>query len=104
MRRTPVRPQLRAMSVAFDDQGEIVPRRGTTSNLRALSFAGPWPPMFASRGPYRSSGSNTAACGSKRGRVDEVNETGVEAGYRGLRRRMAANRFSRRARVNAGAP
>ena len=32
MRATAVRPQLCAMSVAFDDQGEIVPGRGTTSS------------------------------------------------------------------------
>ena len=31
MRATADRPQLRAMSVAFDDHGEIVPGRGTTS-------------------------------------------------------------------------
>ena len=34
MRRTRVRPQLCAMSVAFDDQGDTVPRRGTTSMRR----------------------------------------------------------------------
>ena len=30
MRLTRARPQLRAMSLAFEDQGEMVPRRGTT--------------------------------------------------------------------------
>jgi hypothetical protein len=32
MRATFARPQLAAMSVAFDDHGEIVPGRGTTSS------------------------------------------------------------------------
>ena len=30
--RTPPSPQLRAMSVALDDHGEMVPSRGTTRN------------------------------------------------------------------------
>ena len=33
-----------AMSVAFDDQGEIVPRRGTTSSVRPAAPAAGFPP------------------------------------------------------------
>ena len=39
MRRTAASPQLRAMSVAFDDHGEIVPGRGTTSSSAPSSPA-----------------------------------------------------------------
>src|SRR5712691_5292603 len=50
-RRTAARPHRRAISVAFDDHGEIVPRRGTLSSMR------PSPAGAAS--PYRSRRSST---------------------------------------------
>ncbi len=44
MRVMPFRPQTWAMSVAFDDQGDTVPKRGTTSsNSPAGALA--WPPV-----------------------------------------------------------
>ena len=44
MRATAPSPQLRAMSVAFDDHGEIVPRRGTTSSVTSRAPASSAPP------------------------------------------------------------
>src|SRR3979490_370028 len=52
-RRTASRPQRRAMSLAFDDHGEMVPRRGTLSSMR--------PPPAGAGSPYRSRRSSTAA-------------------------------------------
>ena len=40
-RAMPFRPQLRKMSVAFDDHGEIVPFRGVTKNAPSLSSSAP---------------------------------------------------------------
>src|SRR6266571_5902021 len=46
MRRTASRPQRRAISLAFDDHGEMVPRRGTLSSMR--------PPPAGAGSPYCS--------------------------------------------------
>src|SRR6266704_1993229 len=51
-RRTASRPHRRAISVAFDDHGEIVPRRGTLSSMR--------PPSAGAGSPYCSRRSSTA--------------------------------------------
>ena len=40
MRRTNSRPHSLAMSVAFEDQGEMVPRRGVTSTTCPPAGAG----------------------------------------------------------------
>src|SRR6185369_4670587 len=54
MRFTGVRPQLRAMSVAFDDQGETVPTRGTTRKmLLPASSSSAAPPSSSSAGSVR---------------------------------------------------
>ena len=53
MRVTAVRPQLCAMSVAFDDQGEIVPGRGTTSNRVPVAAV-----SLPASGPYVKSRSS----------------------------------------------
>src|SRR5262245_13487188 len=60
IRRTASRPQLRAMSVALDDQGEIVPSRGTTR--REGPVPGP------ADGPYSSRRARTALSRSRSGR------------------------------------
>ena len=49
-----VKPQLRAISVDFEDQGEIVPARGVTSNNKPLGSCS------AIVGPYVSSRLNLA--------------------------------------------
>src|SRR5256885_2571205 len=51
-RRTASRPHRRASSVAFDDHGEIVPRRGTLRNMR--------PSPAGAGSPYRSRRSSTS--------------------------------------------
>src|SRR5438093_1153275 len=52
MRRTASRPQRRAISLAFDDHGEMVPRRGTLSSMR--------PPPAGAGSPYCSRRSSTS--------------------------------------------
>src|SRR6266446_8255530 len=51
MRRTASRPHRRAISLALEDHGEIVPRRGTTSSGRS--------PPACEGSPYRSNCSST---------------------------------------------
>src|SRR5262245_47295144 len=54
MRLTGERPQLRAMSVAFEDQGDTVPSRGTTRNTllpSTSSRVGPPSSRRAGSGP-----------------------------------------------------
>ena len=46
------------MSVAFDDQGEMVPRRGTTIRLRPDATV-TLPPLVLGVGPYRKSSPRT---------------------------------------------
>src|SRR6266446_6485663 len=48
MRRTASRPHRRAISVAFEDQGEMVPKRGTLSSMRP-SPAGAGSPYWSRR-------------------------------------------------------
>ena len=49
VRRTAARPHEWAMSVAFDDHGEMVPRRGTTNSRVPLASAAFWPRPSSSR-------------------------------------------------------
>src|SRR5258708_22480234 len=66
MRRTPERPQLIAMSVALEDHGEIVPRRGTTRNGGATGgAAGGWPSSSNLSRMRRSAGSRARSHSAK---------------------------------------
>ena len=86
MRATAPRPQLRAMSVAFDDHGEIVPSRGTTSSVRCASGV-------AARRAGRRSAAARASRARRVERTRDLDEMPVM--------RASADRMVRRAAVSA---
>ena len=87
-RRTAASPQLRAISVALLDQGEIVPVRGTTQELRIRQFARRPP----SRRRAGSAASAPLAPSAAR-EFDDVQEAGRDAGDRGHPRLDIAQQF-----------